>query len=544
MKRRLSAILAAATFGLGILPLAACAVRDDGQEDVDPNRTQLYIGNYDGGLGDDWLKELKRRYEDLHPDVQIMITSDKPMFLPDTLINSIATDKHQLYFTEKQHYYDMVTDGKLADITDVVNEKLTEYGEDVSIADKIADDSLKQYYGGELTGGKYYALPTYTAHSGIVYDVDLWEQRGFYIGEGSTDDKLVLTKGENKAAGPDGIKGTIDDGMPATYAQFKELVKQIKRKNVTPFIWSGKITEYQQWATTAWWCDYEGYDNFKLNYTFDGEYKFAGDAAATPITPKNAYELQRQSGKKYGLQFVKDLVSNSDYYAQSAGGGRKDHLEAQYEYIMSYPTGNPIAMLLESDWWENEARNNNAFSDMVQRHGSQWAYGTRRFAYMPVPKTEGSAAGETVLSTSSTCCFFVNANAGDKMELAKDFLKFCHTEDALQTFNTYTGICRPYKYTLSDEQLGEMTHFSQYIYKQYNGYGDNKPISVVHDVPLCDLRAHNKTYFMNWEWSAELSGAPYNNPFSAFLGSSSITVDGYFGGLHSYQCKNWSRFGL
>ena len=543
MKKAICALLSAATV-LSALPLTACDDYGEGYEDVDPNRTQLYIGNYYGGLGDGWLKEMKRRYEDINPDIQIMITNDKQPFLADSLINTIKTDKHQLYFTERQYYYDLVNDGKIANINDVVTEKLTKYGEDVSIADKIADRSLKDYYGGRLTNNEYYALPTYTAHSGIVYDVDLWEDRGFYIAEGSTDVKLVLTKGDNKAAGPDGVEGTIDDGMPTTYAQFKLLVTEIRKKNVTPFVWSGKIMEYQQQAATAWWCDYEGYDNFLLNFTFNGEYTFDGDSQPTPITEKNAYMLQKQQGKKYALQFVKDLVSNSNNYTLSSGGTTNDHLGAQYEYVSSYPDGKPIAMMLEADWWENEARDNNAFNDMVQRYGSKWAYGNRRFAFMPIPKTEGSAQGETVLSTSATCCFFVNANAGSKTELAKDFLQFCHTDEALKVFNTYTGICRPYKYTLSDDELSDMSHFSQYIYKMYNGYDGHDPVNVVHELSLSDLKVREKTYFKNWEWGTSVSGTPYNNPFPAFASSGATSVDAYFNGLYTYQSGNWSRFKL
>lgn len=537
MKKVLSAIMAAAVLCATVAPLTACTPTVDEGEPINPDKTQLYIANYYGGLGDDWLKELKRQYEEIHEDIQIIIRNDKTSYLPDQLVNTIKTDTNQLYFVEKQHYHDLVKDKKLADITDVVTEKLTKYGEDVSIEEKIADDSLKEYFGGELVGNRYYALPTYMAHFGIVYDVDLWEDSrrgGFYIGEGGTASNLKLNTGASKSVGPDGIAGTRDDGMPATYEEFTALIGAIRKKNVTPFIWSGKIIDYQQSIATAWWCDYEGYDDFKLNYTFNGDYN------GKTITQANAYELQKQEGKQYALKFVNDLVSHSDWYTASSGGATKDHLGAQNEYVSSYPKGQPIAMMLEADWWENEARDNNDFSDMVQRYGSQWAYGTRRFGFMPIPKTEGSADGETVLSTSATCCFFVNANAGSKMELAKDFLQFCHTDSALQIFNTYTGVCRPYRYSLSPEQRENLTYFSKQLDIMYNGDEDNEPIKVVHDVPLCNLRAQNKTYFMDWDWNT----GTYNNPFTAFVGSNKPTPATYFQGLYTYQSQNWSRFGL
>lgn len=550
MKKKLSVLIALILVLCLVLSLSAALIGcedliedpdNEDQEDVDPNRTQLRIGNYYGGLGDAWLKELKRQYELAHPDVQILITNDKPSFTPDQLSNSIKTDNHQIYIAEKQYYYDMVNDGKLADITDIVTETLSDYGEEVSIADKLTDDSLREYYGGSTTGNKYYALPTYMSHSGIVYDVDLWEAKGFYIADGSTDTDVKYTKNlSNLSAGPDGVKGTRDDGMPATYAQFKDLLKKIIRSNVTPFVWSGSVTVYQTMAATAWWVDYEGYDNFSLNYTLDGQYTFAGDSAPTTITASNAALLQKQEGKRYALQFVSDLVRNPQNYTLSSGGTTKDHLGAQYEYVKSYPSGQPVAMMLESDWWENEARNNNAFSDMVPIYGDQWAYGTRRYAYMPVPKTEGSAQGETVLSTSSTCCTFINGNiSGELLAIAKDFMQFMHTESALQVFNTYTGMCRPYEYTLTEEQYNSLTYFSQYIYDMYKG--DNA-VKVVHDVNTSSLRKNNVVYFRdNWEWYSTVGSVPYSNPFKAFSSSGSLTVDDYFGGLITYQNANMPK---
>ena len=68
MKMKLSMILALVFTLCLVLSLTAvfvgCAdLPDDGNGDepIDPNRTQLRIGNYYGGLGDGWLRELKRQ---------------------------------------------------------------------------------------------------------------------------------------------------------------------------------------------------------------------------------------------------------------------------------------------------------------------------------------------------------------------------------------------------------------------------------------------------------------------------------------------------
>ena len=46
-------------------------------ENLDPNKTTIYIGNYYGGLGDQWLQVLTDQYEETHPDVQFKIENDK-----------------------------------------------------------------------------------------------------------------------------------------------------------------------------------------------------------------------------------------------------------------------------------------------------------------------------------------------------------------------------------------------------------------------------------------------------------------------------------
>ena len=57
-------------------------------EEVDVNRTQLYVYNYDGGFGSEWLSKVKKRYEELHANdvyepgtekrgIQIMMNNTK-----------------------------------------------------------------------------------------------------------------------------------------------------------------------------------------------------------------------------------------------------------------------------------------------------------------------------------------------------------------------------------------------------------------------------------------------------------------------------------
>lgn len=533
---------------LNAFVLASCDFFDDvtGGEDVDPNRTQVYIGNYYGGLGDAWLKELKRQYEELNPDIQIMIDNDKNKYLRDNIINNISSSRNALFFVDRIYYYDMVSLGLLADITDAITTPLTEYGEDISIAEKLDETNRKFYGENEITGNKYYAIPTYLSHYGIVYDVDLFEEKKLYISKDSTAENIIWTSGTlegSKSLGLDGVAGTYDDGLPETWDEFKSLIQTMVQKGITPFIWSGQYKEYSQGFLNGLWADYEGAENFRMNYTFSGSQILDGDQNPTDISAANAYELQRQSGKKYALEVAKYIMSDSVHYTSSSTRLTTDHLSAQDEYIASRPENNgstikPIAMILEGDWWENEARDNGDFDSMVAMYGEEFAYGKRRFSLMPFPKTEGSAEGRTIFSVSGSASFFINANCSEEiLEIAKDFLRFCHTESSLQVFTKYTGVIKPYKYSLTQEQYDSLTHFSKTLYQIYK----NENTDIVYDLSLSLKRINNSNYFGNyWLWYANVSGSTYENPFTAFANDTSLTAKAYFDGLYNYHKNNWN----
>ena len=150
MKKLVSLVLA-----LTVL-LSCCAMLvgcDDGgtsdperfNEAVDSNKTQLYVGYYNGGLGLSWLTEAKRLFEEKYPEYQIMIDTGKDEYMSDVLESNIKTNRQDMYIVDGINYYSFVNDSLLMDITDAVTSPLTEYGEDKSIADKM-NTSLKGYY--------------------------------------------------------------------------------------------------------------------------------------------------------------------------------------------------------------------------------------------------------------------------------------------------------------------------------------------------------------------------------------------------------------
>mgnify|MGYP001624564606 CR=1 FL=1 len=54
-----------------------CSFRRDEREEYDPTKRYLYIGNYNGGLGDAWLNALADEHMAEHSDVAIRIENGR-----------------------------------------------------------------------------------------------------------------------------------------------------------------------------------------------------------------------------------------------------------------------------------------------------------------------------------------------------------------------------------------------------------------------------------------------------------------------------------
>ena len=112
-------IAVAALFSLSLLGTAACGP-SDGPE-IDETKAQLYVGNFDGGFGSDWINTVAARFEEKYQNtvfwegtqgVQVIIEGSKTS--GKTLIDTIATQKQDVFFTEQGFYYDGASQGKIS----------------------------------------------------------------------------------------------------------------------------------------------------------------------------------------------------------------------------------------------------------------------------------------------------------------------------------------------------------------------------------------------------------------------------------------------
>lgn len=461
--KKLVAGLLAMTLALSV---AGCGVGVQKTEEVDDSKTTLYVGNFAGGVGDEWLKKAIDKFEDKYADqsfedgkkgVQVIIgENNKTTMHGMELEDLISASKTEVFFTQGVFYHDWVNQGLLLDITDIAEEKLSAYDEDRSILDKMNQD----YAESMMTDGKIYALPFWEGTYGFVYNATLFDENEWYYGA----DGSFTTSSDDLAPGPDGKEGTYDDGMPATYDEFFALLDQIADDNVIPVQWGS--ADYFTWLLAALAADYEGYDNSMANFTFDSEQtlvkldtvdadSLAHETETVKITPENGYELARQEGYLYALNFAERLLQNTSYYdANVSLSTSYKPSDTQLAFVRNAYEQNAkgVAMIIEGSWWENEAITafQETYGTNATKHDNEM-----EMKWMPLPKaTKDKVGSETVQMSPLDSYCFINANIGEnKVDAAKKFLQFCHTDEMMAEFTDVTGMFKPYDYALNEEGM-------------------------------------------------------------------------------------------
>ena len=552
-RRKIMALALASLMSVGVL--SSCGKGPGGlggkveKESVaDKNKTTLYVATFNGGVGYEWLDEAAKRFESLYADVSfesgkkgvtIDLAYDKDNYGGTTLADKTLTK--DVYFTEGVEYYKYVNDGKVADITDVVTQpiqsSISKFEESGKIADKL-DEIMRSYL--TAKDGKYYMLPFYDGFYGFMYDVDLFEEEGFYFDE--FGDNIKRADGESqasydakKSAGPNGVKGDYDDGLPQTYDQFLELVDYIVGRNCIPFCYTGSYSDYVSKAFRSFIADYEG-EAFRLNYTLRGNDVELANVDADGnveiykenITPDNAYLLKKQAGNYYALMMQEKLFGSNKY-----SGGKWnafDYTEAQREFIKSKYTTTRYAMLVEGIWWENEATS--VFDDMYKLKGESKS--DRRFAFLPIPKANEDRLGEQTMFAANNSFAFINADC-KQMELAKEFMRFLHTDAEMSKFTAKTSIPRSLKYEVSSEDRAKATHFGKSIIDM------RANATIVYPYSAEDLILNNSASFTDQMWylTSTVNGQTRNNPFTAFKDGVATAIE-YFNGLYTRQFAVWA----
>lgn len=555
------------TLALAMISLTACqgagAPPGGAEAEVDESKTQLVVATYDGGLGDEWIFDAASRFEEKYASVsfeegkkgvQVRVLKNSN-FGGDAVLDTMHTEDADVWFTETVNYQDHINYENLADITDIVTEPLTEYGEDKSIADKIEEGYRDFLNVGTDSEPQYYAIPFYDGFYGLTYDKDLFAKENLYFKssgneEGDSADNLdfVASESDTKSAGVDGKLGTYDDGLPATHAQLLQLFKKMVEKEITPIVYGGgNAMEYLPRTLASFWAQAEGEEGYNLNNTFngtadnlvvlDGSGKVQKNAdgsvqtESVAITVNNGYELQRQESKLQVLELFEQIVSDENNYSSSSlqhTAAQAGFLKGKEDEFTSY------GFLIDGTWWENEA--DESFKALASRFGEGHERAKRNLAFMPLPVATANEVGRgNCLLNLNTSLAFIRANT-DVLECAKAFLQFTTTDAELSAFTANVSITRSFDYELTEEYKEKVTPYALSLYEMKNASTMIYPYSDI------EIFQKNQAFFSveRWSWQTSLANSEYTNPWLVWLNfKNQYTAEQYFEGMHMMQKARW-----
>ena len=570
--KKIKLLLASLLMVFSLVALTACDDDDviGSIEEVDYTKTQLYVYNFDGGYGQKWLNEVKGRFETAYADypgkdgkvgVQVLVENGKND--GGKLLDDIKNNRNEIIFTENVAYYQYIAKGGMYDVTDITTSALSDYNESVSIFDKLSKEQ-QDYF--KTSNGKIYAIPYRSNFEGIIYDIDLFDDNALYFAKGGCPSEFsTFTQANNsnkasgsfqtylytnlagqRAAGPDGLYGTKDDGLPATYEEFYVLCNYMKSTfGITPFIWHGKAEtrpDYLYKMMEQLIADYEGLEGYTTYFTYDGMANNLVESidangnvtkkTPTQINMDNGYLMSHSAGRYYASSFMEKIIKDG-YYNSKAFNGTYTHLLAQEDYLKSKYEGNGAAFLLDGIWWENEADATGIYKDMANIEGA--SRNERRFGVLSLPKPTQNEIGQVATYSDNLYSLgFINGNIKeDKLELAKAFFRLCFTENENVAFNINTGCPRPMDYTMSDTDMAKLSPFSKEVYE------------IVQNNPIVYAFANNDIYKEYGTRRHLRQGGYYNvniaaNLFDGFKyeGSTNNSKDIF----NSSKANNWDEF--
>jgi ABC-type glycerol-3-phosphate transport system substrate-binding protein len=541
--------------------LAGCG----GSSGIDSTKSQLYVYNYNGGIGTLWLDILADEFEEKYKEisfepgkkgVQIIVQRGKDS--PTVLSNSM----YQVLFTQGTPYNDFISKKQLIEITDIVVEKslsdVSDGKENGTIADKMDKNQIEAF---TAVDGKHYVLPHYECYPGLTYDVDLFIREKLFFKEGGGWTNID----SEKTVGPDGERNTYDDGLPSSYEEFYKLIKQMRKVGVTPFIWTGQYTNYVTMLILGLWVAYCGEDEYMLNVNFgsgEGEgveteiitsftetdlftdTAFKGKEPNTQmvtITPEDGYKVFQQAGRYYAMTVLESILSDKGNFSDKINAVLS-HTGAQEEFILSDLENKPIGMIIEGSYWYNEAVESGAVKRSVNVYKEKAQ--NRNFAWMPLPRQikgtviEGNGKKNTLIEELGSFCF-INGTIKDKpniINLAKTFLQFLYTDENLVKFTLITGVAKGVNYQIPSDKLATMNKYYQSLYKIRQDSDIIYPYSN-HPIFVNNQSSFSSSATGNY-WQSTIEGTPYAYPYPAFdAGKNAVQ---YFEGMKKTQSQ-WSN---
>ena len=469
------------------------------------NKTTVTMYVYQGGEGTRWAFEAAERFAE--ENINTHFADGKTGVYVDItpgpnnskLKSTIASEGYNLYYMTI-NVGDFAANNLLLDVTDVVKDTSR-------LGGSIESAVSPQAAGSVMNGDSWYALPASEYYPGLSYNRKVFDNELLYIagddvqvGDAATQAKeytsdygkvkLVNSLSTVKSAGSDGQMGTEDDGLPRSLEEMLVLMSYIRDEtDYAPVTVAGKYTNYSTYMLEGFWASLAGYDQMRNYYNCTGEIEVVTGYKDEPILPGIDYikkpivetvTLTDQTGylgndmaAKYYALAMMEIIEREGFYSTPASySNTVDHYGAQ-KYLIFDGLGkysdSKTAMLSEGSYWYNETVDGGVLEDYRKAGGDPTSVDCR---FMPLPtayEQENFVAGKKTALLDTGCKqIFINKNIENNAELvkaSKAFFAFLYTDENNKAYTLDTGFGRGFEYTLSPDEISQMSPYYQSLWK-------------------------------------------------------------------------------
>lgn len=567
MKNRKIANLALAA----VVAVSMCSAVGCGKKETITENT-IIVKVFNGGAGVEWIEKVRDEFNKNNEEYQVLLRYDKTMAsgIIDEIKQGYPTA--DCYFSSGNDFQSGIYKNYLEDLSDVLEMEVDGAGNGT-----IGDKMLKKEQwlkAASKNGEGCYMLPYMDAIFGLVYNHDLFVENGWLtFASGSDKDavaadgltvaeegtKLKFVSSEKYAfynegdyilsAGKDGVYGTYDDGQPETEKQFNTMIQKIinGNDNARAFLYNGIYDHYTNNIAEMIAAQYMGLEEFETTFTYDSNGKEIEmyDGTSEVITPATGYRVYKSKGIYEGLRFIKTYMDDQNkVHANSFKTSSYSHTDAQNDFILSFKssTGYP-AILVEGAWWENEARA--MFQSVVNDGNPAYGYGKQNFRFMLLPAIDGQKGidgegnGSVVNASDAAAVVVPKGLPAGRLAKLKEFIGMTMRNEVLVDFTKTTGIARPYKYTLSDADLMEMTPYQRSAWAIYT---DTENVAVITTSLMKNADPLTYTTNITSRSFAVKIATTYTTSYVRALRDAGTLNNLYSNGLVGYTATDWAGF--
>lgn len=420
MKSLKKSLLCAMTSLLTIGAITGCS-----GSGADDNKLRIVV--LSAGYGDSWIRELEKKFEATHTDIDVDITAlyDAGQLIEKNLGSKKNTD--DLYISVGTNWKSYAAQGKFVDLSDFLNEEV----DGVTVKEKVADEYKNSLYFTKSSGEKAcYRLPWTSGIGGIYYNKAMFEEYGWEVP--TTYEELVnLCETINSARKP------APDGETA----------------VKPFAYTGANTDYFDYTVFDWWGQIVGVEAIEEFLKYESYENY-------DVTKNETYAALKTATQRWSDLFVSNGAESNNVIG---GSTSKLAADAQKEFANGY-----AAMMFNGDWLYNEISSYGISTDKFE-------LGLMKTPIIPEAKEEYANTSYVIGEDQ----YIAIPATSKKQDVAKEFIKLIISDEGCLTFtkeaNGFLAYNADYSNSnIDNEYINETIELRNSYTHKFTNYSSNR----------------------------------------------------------------------